>query len=131
MRSKVSSVEKLKKLAQQIINLDDRVVEVFVHSDVPQDPFKADEVYLVCHLLDPEITYDVDVFNDRGMLWSLEISEKLQSSIEEMGITQEIIIMPFNFQLYSQGEYGRYYLTLYLKEGYSPILETADKKRDS
>ncbi len=127
---RTSSVDKLKKLAEEIRKLDEKVVEVFVHSDVPQDPLKSDEVYLVCHLLDPEITYNIDVFNDRGMMWSLEVSEKLYSFIDELGIQKEIIIMPFNFQLYSQGEYGKYYLTLYLREGYSPILETVDRREN-
>ncbi len=126
----MDSLEKLRSLARRIGELDDRVVEVFVHSDVPRDPLKGDEVYLVCHLLDPEITHDMEVFDDRGMLWSLDLSEKLLPEIEQLGIEKEVIIMPFSYPLYFQGEYGKYYMTLYLKEGYSPILETADKRQE-
>ncbi len=62
-----------------------------------------------------------------GTIWSLEITEKLTPFLEEINLNPEVIIMPFNYKLYSQGEYGEYYITLYLKEGYSSVFETADK----
>ncbi|GAB6888139.1 hypothetical protein JCM13304A_16370 [Desulfothermus okinawensis JCM 13304] len=123
----MKSLEILKKVAEKIVSLDKRVVEVFIHSDSPKDPLKTDEIYLVCHLLDPEITHDLDAFDDMGTIWSLEITEKLTPFLEEINLNPEVIIMPFNYKLYSQGEYGEYYITLYLKEGYSSVFETADK----
>ncbi len=124
----MDSLKILKHIAKKISELDEKVVEVFIHSDTPDDPLKKDEIYFICHLLDPDITHDLEVFNDKGTLWSLEIMEKIAPIIEELDIGSEIIITPFNYKLYSQGEYGKYYITLYLKEGYSPVLQTADKK---
>ncbi len=121
------SLNILKKIAERIASLDERVVEVFIHSDFPKDPLKKDEVYMVCHLLDPEITHNIDVFDEKGTSWSIEMTEKLSSFLEDIKINSEIIIVPFNYILYAQGEYGKYYITLYLKEGYTPVLETADE----
>lgn len=123
----MKSLDILKKIAEKIASLDDRIVEVFIHSDSPKDPLKSDEVYFVCHLLDPEITRNLDVFDEKGTMWSLEITEKLNPFLEEINFDPEVVIMPFNYQLYLQGEYGKYYITLYLKDGYTPILETADQ----
>jgi hypothetical protein len=124
----MDSLKILKDIALKISEMDEKIVEVFIHSDSPSDPLKNEEVYFICHLLDPEITHDLDVFNDKGTLWSIEITEKIMPYLEELNIKPEIIIMPFNYKLYSQGEYGEYYITLYLKEGYTPVLETADQK---
>lgn len=123
----MKSLDILKDIAEKIASLDERVVEVFIHSDSPKDPLKGDEVYLVCHLLDPEITRNLDAFDEKGTMWSVEITEKLIPFLEEINFGPEVVIMPFNYQLYSQGEYGQYYITLYLKDGYTPILETADQ----
>ncbi|GAB6161493.1 hypothetical protein JCM12298_06520 [Desulfothermus naphthae] len=123
----MKSLSILKKIAKKIASLDNRVVEVFIHSDFPKDPLKDDEVYFVCHLLDPEITHDLNVFNEKGTMWSLEILDKLSPFLEEINFIPEVIIMPFNYKLYLQGEYGKYYITLYLKEGYTPVLDAADQ----
>jgi len=123
----MKSLDILKDIAKKIASLDERIVEVFIHSDSPKDPLKGDEVYFVCHLLDPEITRNLDAFDEKGTMWSVEITEKLIPFLEEINFGPEVVIMPFNYQLYSQGEYGQYYITLYLKDGYTPVLDTADQ----
>ncbi len=119
----------LKELGSKIAELDSRITEVFIHSDTPKDPFSGDEIFLVCHLTDPDFTRDMKAFEEKGHPWSLEISETAQSLAQELGIQQEVIVTPFNFAFHANNEYGQYYLTLYLKEGYEPILDRADTER--
>lgn len=123
------SFAKLKAVAEKIAEYDDRVLEVFVHSDTPRDPLQGDEVDLVCHLADPGITQDVNVYNDQGFAWGLEMAEKIQPTREEQDIEAEIIVSPFNFQMHDAGEYGEYYHSLFLKSGFDPVLEVADKQK--
>ena len=122
----MNSLEVLKQIAKKIAELDDKIVEVFIHSDTPHDPLEADEIYLVCHLLDHGITHDLEIFNDKGTSWSIEIREKVLPLIEKLHLNSEIIIVPFNYKLYAQNEYGKYFITVYLKRDFCPILETAD-----
>lgn len=123
------SFDKLKIVAERIAELDDRVIEVFVHSDAPRDPLQADEVDLVCHLADPSITQDLDAYNDQGFAWGLDMAEKIQPVLEEQGIDIEVIISPFNFQMHDAGEYGEYYHSLFLKPGFEPVLDAADQQK--
>ncbi len=131
-RSKsVQSLEKLKKVARYIAGLDDRVLEVFIHSDVPRDPLENDEIYLVCHLADHGISNDMDRYDDEGYLWGLDIQERIGQVLSEEGIENEVIVTPFNFRLHEEGEYGIYYHTLFLREGFTPVIELADQKKQS
>jgi len=131
-RSKsVQSLEKLKKVARHIAGLDDRVLEVFIHSDVPRDPLENDEIYLVCHLADHGISNDMDRYDDEGYLWGLDIQERIGQVLSEEGIENEVIVTPFNFRLHEEGEYGIYYHTLFLREGFTPVIELADQKKQS
>jgi hypothetical protein len=123
------SFEKLKKAAERIAELDERVIEVFVHSDTPRDPLQNEEVDLVCHLADPNITQDLDAYNDEGFAWGLDMAEKIRPDVEEWGINSEIIVSPFNFQMHDAGEYGEYYHSLFLKTGFDPVLEAADQQK--
>ncbi|MDZ7760572.1 MAG: hypothetical protein U5L00_09985 [Desulfovermiculus sp.] len=123
------SFEKLKKAAARIAELDERVIEIFVHSDTPKDPLQNEEVDLVCHLADPNITQDLDAYNDEGFAWGLDMAEKIRSDLEELGINTEVIISPFNFQMHDSGEYGEYYYSLFLKPGFDPVLEVADQQK--
>ncbi|ACV69399.1 hypothetical protein [Desulfohalobium retbaense] len=119
----------LQDLAKDIAELDERIVEVFIHSDAPRDPFDAEEIYLVCSLTDPEIANDIEVYNDAGFAWSLEMQDKIEPLREAHGIGPEIILAPFNFVLHAEGEYGEYYSTLFLREGYAPVLKMADEQQ--
>ncbi len=125
------SFDKLKVVAEKIADLDDRVIEVFVHSDTPRDPLKDDEVDMVCHLADPGITQDLNVYNDQGFAWGLDIAEQILPFVNEQHIETEIIVSPFNFQMHDAGEYGEYYHSLFLKSGFDPVLEVADKQKKS
>jgi hypothetical protein len=128
-RGMKESFKKLKVLAERIAENDDRVLEVFVHSDSPRDPLQGDEVDLVCHLADPGITQDLNVYNDQGFAWGLDMAERIQPNREEQGIDAEVIVSPFNFQMHDSGEYGEYYYSLFLKSGFDPVLEVADKQK--
>ena len=123
------SFEKLEILADRIAEQDDRVMEVFVHSDSPKDPLRAEEVFLVCHVGDPNISNDLDVYEGEGFSWGLEMQEGLQPVVEELGIEQEVVIAAFNFKLYNAGEYGSYFHTLFLRKGYTPVLQLADQQQ--
>ena len=123
------SFEKLKKAADRIAELDERVIEVFVHSDTPRDPLQNEEVDLVCHLADPNITQDLDAYNDEGFAWGLDMAEKIRPDVEELGINAEVIVSPFNFQMHDSGEYGEYFHSLFLKTGFDPVLEAADRQK--
>ena len=123
------SFDKLKKMAERIAELDDRVLEVFVHSDAPQDPLQGDEVDLVCHLADPNITQDLEAYNDQGFAWGLEMAENIRSLAEELDLDAEVIVTPFNFQMHDAGEYGEFYHSLFLKAGFEPVLEAADAQK--
>ncbi len=126
-----NEIKILKKIALALAELDDRILEVFIHSDSPRNPFQSDEIYLICHLAEPGVTYDSRIYNDEGFNWGLDIAEKMEPVLQGLNITQEVIISPFNFELHEHNEYGAYYQTLFLKEGYQPILEVADReKRD-
>lgn len=124
-----NEIKKLKRMAQSLAELDDRILEVFIHSDSPKNPFSSDEIYLVCHLAEPGVTYDTRIYNDEGFNWGLEIAEKMEPVLKELDINQEVIISPFNFELHEHNEYGAYYQTLFLKDGYQPILEVADREK--
>ena len=131
-RSKTTrSLERLGRVAQSIAQQDERVLEVFIHSDVPRDPLQSDEIHLVCHLADHAISNDLDEYNDRGYLWGLDMQEQIGRVLTEEGIENEVIITPFNFQLHDEGEYGGYYHTLYLKTGFTPVLDLADQKKQA
>ena len=123
------SFEKLQTLASRLAELDHKIIEVFIHSDSPTDPLKNDEIYLVCHLADPQITNDLDYYNEESFGWGLEMAEQIEPLKEELEIDNEIIISPFNFQLHLNDEYGEYYHTLFIKEGFTPILEVADEQK--
>lgn len=119
----------LRELAARIAQMDDRITEVFIHGDTPKDPFKGEEIFLICHVADPEINRDEQAFEDAGYQWGLDISEAVQPMAQELGIEQEVIVNPFNFEMYNNGEYGQYYATLFLREGFEPILDRADRER--
>ncbi len=123
------SFEKLQILAERIAELDDRVIEVFVHSDSPKDPLGAEEVFLVCHVGDPTISNDLELYEGEGYGWGLEMQEGLQPVIETLGIELEVVVSAFNFKLYNAGEYGSYFHTLFLREGYTPVLQLADQQQ--
>jgi len=123
------SFDKLKKVAQRIAKLDDRILEVFVHSDTPKDPLQGEEVDLVCHLADPNITQDLETYNDQGYAWGLDMAENIRPVAEELNIEAEIIVTPFNFQMHDAGEYGEYYHSLFLKSGFDPVLDAADQQK--
>ncbi len=125
------SLERLGRVARHIASLDSRVLEVFIHSEVPRDPLENDEVYLVCHLADHAISNDLDRYNDEGYLWGLDMQERISQVLAEEGIENEVIVAPFNFRLHEDGEYGSYYHTLYLKEGFTPVVELADQKKQA
>jgi hypothetical protein len=127
----VSKIQLLKDLAAQVADKDERIIEVFMHDDAPRDPFAGEEIFLVCYVADPSINRDEQAYDAAGHPWELGMSEAIQPIAREMGITQEIVVTPFNFELHANGEYGKYYATLFLKEGYEPILEKADKLRTS
>jgi hypothetical protein len=116
-------------VARHIARLDERVLEIFIHSDLPRDPLNNDEVHLVCHLADHDISNDLDRYNDEGYLWGLDMQERISQVLSEEGIESEVIITPFNFRLHEEGEYGCYYHTLFLREGFTPVLELADQKK--
>jgi hypothetical protein len=124
-----NEIKTLKKVALALADLDHRILEVFIHSDSPKNPFQSEEIYLVCHLAEPGMTYDSRVYNDEGFNWGLDMAEKMEPMLDELGISQEVIISPFNFELHEHNEYGDYYQTLYLKDGYQPILEVADREK--
>jgi len=131
-RSKsVQSLERLKTVARHIAGVDERVLEVFIHSDVPRNPMENDEIYLVCHLADHGISNDLDRYNDEGYLWGLDIQEQISQILAEEGIENEVIVSPFNFRLHEEGEYGTYYHTLFLREGFTPVIELADRRKQS
>ncbi|MCF8086108.1 MAG: hypothetical protein K9J48_04370 [Desulfohalobiaceae bacterium] len=131
-RSRTSqSLKRLGNVARQIASLDNRVLEVFIHSEVARDPLENDEVHLVCHLADHAISNDLDRYNDEGYLWGLEMQERISQVLAEEGIENEVIITPFNFRLHEDGEYGSYYHTLYLREGFTPVVELADRKKQA
>jgi hypothetical protein len=123
------SLKRLGKIARHIARLDERVLEVFIHSEVPRDPLENEELHLVCHLADHAISNDLDRYNDEGYLWGLEMQERISHVLAEEGIENEVILTPFNFRLHEDGEYGSYYHTLFLKEGFTPIIELADQKK--
>jgi hypothetical protein len=123
------SFDKLHTLASRLAELDDKIIEVFIHSDAPTDPLKNEEIYLVCHLADPRITNDIDYYNEESFSWGLDMAEQLEPLKEELDIQNEIIISPFNFHLHLNDEYGEYYHTLFIKEGFTPILELADEQK--
>ena len=124
----MKGIKKLQELARRIAELDARITEVFIHDDAPRDPLQGDELSLVCHVADPAINRDEAAYQEAGYQWDLEMSEAAQPIARELDITQEVIVTPFNFQMHANGEYGEYYVTLYLKEGYDPILEVTDKR---
>lgn len=121
------SFDKLKVVAEKIAELDDRVAEVFIHSNKPNDPLEDSDVELVCHLTEPRITQDIDVYNDEGFAWGLDMAEKVQPTAKEQEIKSSIIVSPFNLRMHESGEYGEYYHTLFLKSDFEPALETADE----
>lgn len=123
-----NSIEKLEKLASELAKLDENIIEVFIHAKKPLDPLKEEEVYLVCLLADPQMTNDLDYHNEEGFNWSVEISERLSPLIQKLGIQSEIVVTPFNRQLYEDGEYGEYYRTLFIKKDHTPILELLDEQ---
>jgi hypothetical protein len=122
-------MKKLHKLGEKIAELDVRIVEVFIHSDTPRDPLESDEIYIVCSIADPEITNNIDAYNDAGFSWALDMQDKTEGLRKELEIEPEIVLAPFNFDLHADGEYGEYYSTLFIKEGYTPVLEIADKEQ--
>lgn len=124
------SFKKLHTLASRLAELDEKIIEIFIHSDAPTDPLKNDEIYLVCHLADPRITNDIDYYNEESFSWGLDMAEQIEALKDELSIEKEIIISPFNFQLHSSDEYGAYYHTLFIKEGFTPILEMADEQKN-
>jgi hypothetical protein len=131
-RSKsADSLQRLKKVARRIAELDDRVLEVFIHSDVPRNPLESDEIHLVCHLADHAISNNLDRYNDEGYLWGLNMQERLSQVLADEGIENEVIVTPFNFRLHEEGEYGAYYHTLFLREGFTPVIELADRQKQS
>ena len=123
------SLRRLGRVAREIARLDERVLEVFIHSDVPRDPLEQEEIHLVCHLADHAISNDLDECNDRGYLWGLEIQDRISQTLSGEGIENEVIITPFNFRLHEEGEYGSYYHTLFIREGFTPVIELADQKK--
>lgn len=122
-------LKQLQGLAKDIAALDGRIVEVFIHSDAPRDPFGAEEIYLVCSLTDPEIANSLEAYNDAGFTWSLEIQEHVESLRHKWGVPPEVIVAPFNFVLHAEGEYGEYYATLFIQDGYTPVLKMADEQQ--
>jgi hypothetical protein len=118
-------------VARRIAELDDRVLEVFIHSDVPRNPLESDEIHLVCHLADHAISNNLDRYNDEGYLWGLNMQERLSQVLADEGIENEVIVTPFNFRLHEEGEYGAYYHTLFLREGFTPVIELADRQKQS
>lgn len=102
-----------------------------MHDDAPRDPFAGDENFLVCHVADPSINRDEEAYKKADYQWGLDMSDAIQPVAKELGIKQEVVVTPFNFKMYPNGEYGQYYATLFLKEGYKPILEKADELRRS
>lgn len=122
-------LKQLQGLAKDIAALDERIVEVFIHSDAPRDPFEAEEIYLVCSLTEPEIANSLEVYNDTGFTWSLEMQENVESLRHKWEVTPEVIVAPFNFVLHAEGEYGEYYSTLFLQDGYTPVLKMADEQQ--
>jgi len=127
---KSKNLSTLKKLALRLAGMDERIIEVFIHSDTPKDPFRNEEIYLVCHLGEPRITNDMETYNDEGFAWGLEMSEALQPVLEEMDIDKEVVVTPFNFELHEQNEYGDYYQTLFIRDGFDPILKIADEHKE-
>lgn len=123
------SLRRLGRVAREIARLDERVLEVFIHSDVPRDPLEQEEIHLVCHLADHAISNDLDEYNDRGYLWGLEIQDRISQTLSGEGIENEVIITPFNFRLHEEGEYGSYYHTLFIREGFTPVIELADRNK--
>ncbi len=126
-----NSLKKLERLASELAGLEKNIIEIFVHSNKPVDPLKFDEVYLICVMDDFKMMNDLDYHTEEGFNWSVEMSEKLTPFIEELGIRNEVIITPFNHQLYEEGEYGEYYQVLFIKEDYTPILELLDKQHET
>lgn len=124
-----SSLKSLFGLAEDIASLDERILEIFIHADSKKDPLSGEEIYLVCHLADPAITNDIAAYDESAVGWSLDMSEAMQHILEKRDIRQEVILTPFNFRLHERGEYGSYYITLFLREGYKPILEIADEQK--
>lgn len=124
----MKGLETLKSVALRIADLDTRITEVFIHNDSPRDPFVGDEISLVCHVADPAISRDEAAYEEEGYQWELNMSEAAQPIAKESGLKQALIVTPFNFEMHASGEYGQYYATLYLKEGYQPILEMADQR---
>jgi hypothetical protein len=49
--------------------------------------------------------------------------------IDTLGIELEVVVSAFNFKLYNAGEYGSYFHTLFLRDGYTPVLQLADQQQ--
>ena len=126
-----NSLKKLEKLAFELKKLDENIIEIFVHTNKPMDPLKFDELYLVCILNDFKMMHDFNYHTEEGTNWSIDTSEKLAPFIEELGIRSEVVIVPFNYQLFEEGEYGEYYKILYIEENYKPILELLDSQNNT
>lgn len=124
----MKGLETLKSVALRIADLDTRITEVFIHNDSPRNPFVGDELSLVCYIADPAMSRDEAAYEAEGYQWELNMTEEVQPIAEEFGLRQALIVTPFNFEMHANGEYGQYYATLYLKEGYQPILEVADQR---
>jgi len=122
-----NSLKKLTGLAEAIAELDARILEIFIHADSRKDPLAGEEIYLVSHLAEPSITNDIEVYDEAAVDWSLDMGEAISPLLDEQGIEQEVILTPFNYRLHERGEYGSFYVTLFIKKGYRPILEIADE----
>jgi hypothetical protein len=127
-RRTVQDIKRLKKLASRIAAMDHRIMEVFIHSDCPGNPYQTDQIQLVCHIADPEMNRDLLALDDLGRQWAMDLSEAARHIAATMGIRQNIAVTPFNFELYADGEYGDYYGTLFIKDGCEPILEWSDRE---
>ncbi|MCF8038367.1 MAG: helix-turn-helix domain-containing protein [Desulfohalobiaceae bacterium] len=125
----IKQFKTLEKLAQAIVKADPRVIEVIIHQDTPNSPLASDEVFLVCYLNHYGITNDLTVYEEEAFSWGIDIYEKVAGRIAELGLSEkEIIITPFNFDLHRQNEYGKYFRSLFIQDGYEPILSIADRE---
>lgn len=125
----IEQFKTLEKLARAIAKADTRVIEVIIHQDTPNLPLESDEIFLVCYLNHYGMTNDLKVYEEEAFSWGIDIYEKVSERIEELGLgDKEIIITPFNFELHRQNEYGKYFRSLFIQEGYEPILSIADRE---
>ncbi len=125
----IKQFKTLEKLAQAIVEADPRVIEIIIHQDTPNLPLQSDEIFLVCYLNHYGMTNDVNVYEEEAFSWGIDIYEKVADRIKELGLSEkEIIITPFNFKLHRQNEYGKYFRSLFIKDGYEPILSNADRE---